>query len=442
MTETIVDIEVPDDPMQWQDDDPVGVAERLPVRREVVTDETLGTLIPLQEELLGLAQIAKTMAAANIVPKALRQHPEDVLAVILTGRELGVGPMTAIRNFHVIDGSVTIAPKFKVAEVHKRGLGRVFVHQAPRAVVVDGVEREKLCECGMRDGSNDETQAMWHATRHDQPGILYTSKLTWEQASHIMIDTWEGQQNARKKVESPIVEKSNWKMYPQRMLSWRAVGWLIDDAFSEVGTGLYSPDEMGAVTDEDGEPILDVKSTENIVRPSAPPVPSAQPDVIADVKQRIEKLPDDVKDALRDAWKARELPSPDRLLYSQQKVADALIVQAEQTAKKNQPTVETAPAAEPSDSTERPVEAPETPAEAVGVLPPAPVERTAESDAEWLDRAPGELLAQVGLELGELTPDEFDLRYKAAKLPRGGSKDQRQDRLFNWVVRRKMEAGG
>lgn len=42
------------------------------------------------------------------------------------------------------------------------------------------------------------------------------------------------------------------------MLSWRALGYLLDEAVPEVGTGLYSPDELGAVTDEEGSPVIDV----------------------------------------------------------------------------------------------------------------------------------------------------------------------------------------
>lgn len=445
---------------QQEDDDPVEVAERLPVRREVVTDETLGTLIPLREELSGLAAIAVTLAKANVVPDALRGQPENVLAIILTGRELGVAPMTAIRNFHVIKGNVTIAPKFKVAEVHNRGLGKVFPHQPPRdapcplPVPVDehpadcrlctgtGVVRQ-LCECGMEDGANDAVQAMWHAKRHDMPGIVYTSRFTWEDATRVD--------------EGKLVEKDNWKSYPQRMLSWRALGYLIDDAFSEIGTGLYSPDEMGAVTDEDGEPVLDVRSTDNLVRPKTPPAPPIQPDVLTDFKRRTGRLKEQAPDAaawLREQFGEKQLPKLDDLLHSQQPMVEALIVAAEKQAKD---AAKSDPAPEPPASTDTAVEAPENVAIAAEQVPPPetgtgqsvaslpfdpdglPDGRTIEDDVVWADAAPDEWVAETIDEVRPVPLDEVKSRVKAFGHAARGGEDTLRAVLCAAVIRRRME---
>ena len=446
-----VDIEVAS--LQDNDDDPaerltVEVAERLPVRREVVTDETLGTLFPLRQELEGLAAIARTLAVAAVVPKALQHRPADVLAVILTGRELGVGAMTAVRNFHVIEGAVTIPPKWKAAEVRRRGLGRVYPHQPPRPYVADdGAEREKLCPCGMTDSANDAEQAMWHAERNDTPGIVFTYRYTMEDASRVVIN----------KDGATLDSKSNWKAYPQRMLSWRALGYLLDDAFAEVGTGLYSPDEMGAVTDEEGEPILDVASKEPLVpaddrvKPS-PPSPPIQPDALADFQRRIGKLRDACPVAVDDlqiAYRSRDLPKLADLRHNQQRIVEALIVAAERKVADGaygaveEPT-ETPPPPVP-DQPETAVEQPETAAETVEVPPPPfdpsglPEGRSPDDDVAWAERAPDRWVDETVEETKLITLEDAKLRSKAFGLSTAGGEAAVRARLATRLVRRRME---
>ena len=177
-------------------------------------------IIPERKEMNDLASMAVMLAHADAVPVALRQKPNDVFLVLLTARDLGVSLTTALREFHVIEGKVTLSPKSKLAMVRTSGLGRVWP-----------------------DPGNDAESATWHATRVDQPGQVWSYSFTMDEARRI---TQKGKL---------LSEKDNWKNYPKRMLSWRAAGYLLDDIFPEVGTGLYSPDELGAVTNEEGEPI-------------------------------------------------------------------------------------------------------------------------------------------------------------------------------------------
>lgn len=177
-------------------------------------------IIPERSEMNDLAAMAVMLANADAVPAALRQRPNDVFLVLLTARDLSVSLTTAMREFHVIEGKVTISPKSKLALVRTSGLGRIWP-----------------------DPGNDAESATWHATRTDQPGERWSYTFTMDEARAI---TQKGK---------ILAEKDNWRNYPKRMLSWRAVGYLLDDIFPEVGTGLYSPDELGAVTNEEGEPI-------------------------------------------------------------------------------------------------------------------------------------------------------------------------------------------
>ena len=49
-------------------------------------------------------KLASQINGTDFVPKAFRGKPEAVMAALLTGRELGLGPMTALQRIHVIEG--------------------------------------------------------------------------------------------------------------------------------------------------------------------------------------------------------------------------------------------------------------------------------------------------------------------------------------------------
>lgn len=303
-------------------------------------------IIPAAAEMDALAQLAVTLSAAAAVPDALRNKPNDVLLILLTARDVGVALTTAIREFHIIDGKVTLSPKVKLAMVRQHGHGKVYPHQAPRMVVdtETGEERRRLCPCGAEDGPNDDARATWHAERADEPGILHTSTFTLEMAARV-----------RAKEGGKVItlaEKSTWKQYPQRMLSWRALGYLLDDVFSEVGTGLYSPDELGAVTDEEGAPIIDVIGQASPLAGTVAPRghgpkaeaedPPASAEFLDDLEARIKALPAPAVAEVRALWtREREdgtpnLPAFRTLRARQQAKADGLVKSIEARAAKGE----------------------------------------------------------------------------------------------------------
>lgn len=251
-------------------------------------------LMPGHQEARDLASLAVTLAAADCLPAALRRKPNDVFMVLLTGRDLGLRPSVAVRSLHVIDGQVTVPPKVKLALVRERGLGRVWP-----------------------DRDNGPEAATWYAIRADQPDDLFASRVTIQQANEID--------------DGKLVKKTNWKNYPARMLSWRALGYVLDDAFSEVGTGLYSPDEIGAITDEDGEPVMigDVEVLPGMrggrdVRQSVddPPLTLAE---VSDFEARIRALPLGAIPVLKAKWKEKAVPHVSRLRRSDEIVVGALL---------------------------------------------------------------------------------------------------------------------
>lgn len=70
----------------------------------VVRDDSLAP------EVIGSAfDLASKVAATEFVPSALRGKPEAIMACILMGREIGVGPMQALSKIHVVDGRPAMA---------------------------------------------------------------------------------------------------------------------------------------------------------------------------------------------------------------------------------------------------------------------------------------------------------------------------------------------
>lgn len=245
-------------------------------------------------ELRGLAAMAVTLAAAHALPATLQGKPNDVFLVLLTGRELGLAPAASLRSLYVVNGLVTLPPKVRKGLVTRRGLGRVWPHTHG-------------CACGMDVAYNTTDIATWHATKTDEGHQqVYSFTFTRADAERAPESNRAGAGN--------LWDKYTKQGYPQRLMSWRALGYLLDDVFSEVGVGLYAPDEVGAYVDEEGSPVIDVASTDPFPGHAAPrghagsvpppPPPPADPEAIADLRQRVDALPAEGKAALIALWTA------------------------------------------------------------------------------------------------------------------------------------------
>lgn len=270
--------------------DTQALAEVVPIEQELVADDL--PIVPGYREVRDLAAMAVTLSHADCVPGPLRGKPNSVFMVLLAGRDLGIKLTVALRMLHVIDGQVTVPPKLKLALVRERKLGRVWP-----------------------DPANNAESATWYAVRHDDPGVTYTSTVTIEQARSIKLTSTK-----------KLTDKDNWQNYPDRMLSWRALGYLLDDAFSEVATGLYSPDEIGAITDEEGVPleVVDVDPFPGMKGASRREEAITAQEA-GELLTFIGSLPEAGRDVLRKAWKEKGLPPPQYLTASRMGTVNALV---------------------------------------------------------------------------------------------------------------------
>lgn len=261
-------------------------------------------LIPSSIELQTLAQMANTFAHSALVPEALQGKPEDCFLVLLTARDLGLAVTVAFRECHPIDGRVTVSPKLKLAMVRERGLGRIWP-----------------------DPDNNVEHHTWYAARADDPETVYSVRYTLQDATRAGL--WQagctvdehsdqcirGRAYGASRDQRRKACKTNWVTYPGQMLQWRCMGYLMDQAFGEVGVGLYSADELGAVTDEEGR-VIDIMESGPLdgmpdhtpppKEPGTDPNEVAPQDIRDQFKERIYRLPQPAIETLREQWARRD----------------------------------------------------------------------------------------------------------------------------------------
>jgi hypothetical protein len=147
-------------------------------------------------------KLAETLSSSSLVPTSLRGKPSDVLVVMMKGRELGLPPMAALANIHVIEGKAVCSSDLMQGIVLASGKCKYF----------------RLVE-STADRCTYETE------RRDTPGA---TRITW---------TREDAQRAN------LLSKDNWRKYPAAMLRARCAADLARDVYPDVAAGLYETDE-------------------------------------------------------------------------------------------------------------------------------------------------------------------------------------------------------
>jgi hypothetical protein len=117
---------------------------------------------PTASELDLTWKLAERLSDTEFVPKTMRGKAEAVLACILTGHELGIGPMQALRDVYLVNGRPSLAATLMVARVRAAGhrfrtirntdaLATVQIHRAgapepepPVEFTLDDAKRAKL----------------------------------------------------------------------------------------------------------------------------------------------------------------------------------------------------------------------------------------------------------------------------------------------------------
>lgn len=186
-------------------------SQALAVREEREQAPHPVAVLPSPGEWEATMTMARTIANTPFVPEGYRGQPEAVVAAILYGREIGVGPMQALRQIHMIDGKPSLSAELMMAQMRRGGL--VVLHSEST--------RERAWIHARRSDTHEEAEVEW----------------TMDEARQIQ--TRERGQNIT------LAEKNTWRSYPADMLWARCVGRLARRLGSDLLGGMvYATEEM------------------------------------------------------------------------------------------------------------------------------------------------------------------------------------------------------
>ena len=157
---------------------------------KMVTDQTWNTLYKQAAEII----------KSGFLPPSIKT-PAQAIAVILTGRELGIGMMEAFRGIHIIDNRPSISPQLMMSLIYNSG-------------VAENIKIESTA-----------TECIVSGNRKGQPAV--TIKFTTEDAKSM-----------------GLLFRDNWKKQQQNMLRWRAISAWARLTCPDVIGGLYTPEEL------------------------------------------------------------------------------------------------------------------------------------------------------------------------------------------------------
>lgn len=162
-----------------------------------------------QRQWLQMKEQAQVFIKSGFLPRAIRS-PEQALAVITMGKELGLQTWQSFREIHIINGTPAIGAKLMLGLIYQKH---------PECVISYEVMTPQQCtiKAARKEGSG-------------QP--LSTFTFTWQDA-----------QNAQ------LTGKDNWRKYPQDMLRNRCISKLARSLFPDVVMGLYTDEEIESFND-------------------------------------------------------------------------------------------------------------------------------------------------------------------------------------------------
>jgi len=175
-------------------------------------------------------EAAKLFASSELVPKALRGRPQDILLVWMKGGELGLRPFQSLAELHVIDGKASASADLLMALCLKR---------------------TDLCEFFTMVESSDAKATF--STKRKGALEPVTFSFTIDMAK-----------------SAGLSEKQNWKNHRAAMLRARCKSQLARIVYPDVTQGVMSHEELDEVVDVKPERI---HSTAELGAVTAPPPP-------------------------------------------------------------------------------------------------------------------------------------------------------------------------
>jgi hypothetical protein len=206
-------------------------------------------------ELRARMDFAQAMAQAGNLPPSYRKQPANLLLADQYARDLALPFTTILTGIHVIEGKPSASAGLISGLVRRAG------HRL--RVTVD------------RDDQGRPVAATATIIRGDDPDFTFTATFTLADAATAgLCDLKNGRPFAR----SDKGKVLPWEAYPEAMMKARAVTAVARDACQDALFGLqYTPEELGAVVDEDGAPVEGPPANLRPISAAPQPAPAEPP---------------------------------------------------------------------------------------------------------------------------------------------------------------------
>ncbi len=191
-----------------------------------MNEENLNLTVPPTHasDLPALMQLAKELVPTGMLPDHIKT-PGQAVAIILSGRELGLGPMLALRSIYMVKGKIELSADLQLSLFKRDGGQAKFTELTDSKAVLY-----------LKHPNGDE----------------HTETFSMEDAKRAFLNG------------------DNWKKWPKAMLRSRAItAGLKSVGFEPKMSGCYAPGEIG------GPEIVDVQSEPvTMTEPAKQPEPS------------------------------------------------------------------------------------------------------------------------------------------------------------------------
>ncbi|WP_244748286.1 hypothetical protein [Mesorhizobium sp. 131-3-5] len=216
-----------------------------------------------------------------------------VAIVIMSGAELGLPPMVALRSFTVIGGKPALYGDGLINVVRKSGRAKSlelgYLRDASKEALLNlGLSKDVVAQMNTVD---ERTIGWCKAARADTGEVKVEAYSVadakqaglWDERPTRRGKVWKNNQQ----VWDDVPNDSSWFRHPKRMKQWRAAGFCLRELFGDVLGGIRDEfearDIAGDVIDHDDEPVA---VTRKLTPPSPPKPPSP------DAPRGIDRIPD------------------------------------------------------------------------------------------------------------------------------------------------------
>lgn len=194
--------------------------------------------------VMGIAEWSTMKEQANMLIKTgflppSVKTPEQVIAIALTGRELGIGMMEAIRGINVIQGKPSVSPQLMLALAIRTGQMESYSMKSEPSGAVVVVKRKGWPE--------------------------HVAKFGPTEAKALGLDS-----------------KDNYKKQAGVMYQWRALAQALRFTFPDAVSGIYTFEEMGADVKVEDDGSITVKAE--------PSRPASQPSVAMPQEKAVDAI--------------------------------------------------------------------------------------------------------------------------------------------------------